>query len=176
MLNTEIAQVQFDRNGDHLRRYFDKKWESMDLTWYQQHRNLAPKERKGNASQKYSEIFQKYLKQWDKMSAEQIQLANQQQLAPNEKPRPSIVHPANSFLPYPKNTFGLITQAYNKKNDEIQREILQLNAAYQQQQNSNNLVGSNGAPGLAAPLLPSGPGGAYPNAANNDQSIGPQPQ
>jgi len=49
--------VQFERTGEHLRRYFDKKWDSMDLTWYQQHRNLGPKERKGNPSLKYIEVF-----------------------------------------------------------------------------------------------------------------------
>ena len=171
MLNAEVAQVQFERTGEHLRRYFDKKWDSMDLTWYQQHRNLGPKDRKGNPSQRYSDIFLRYFKQWDKMQAEQMQLANHPQLAPSEKPRPALVQPANSFLPYPKNNFPLIAQAYSKKNEEIQREILQINAAFQhqQQQNANNMQQIT--PNLVSSNLPLQYG-----STEDQASIGIQPQ
>jgi hypothetical protein len=50
-----------DRPPEYLKQTWDKKWESMDFTWFQQHKHLGPNEKKKEASQKYHDQFIQYL-------------------------------------------------------------------------------------------------------------------
>ena len=63
-----IEQLQRDqestiaeRPADFLKLIWDKKWDSMDFSWFQQHKHLSPHEKKKDASPAYYQHMMQYL-------------------------------------------------------------------------------------------------------------------
>ena len=52
-----------ERPPEFLKQIWDKKWDSMDFSWFQQHKHLSPSEKKKEPTPKYHEYIQAYLAQ-----------------------------------------------------------------------------------------------------------------
>lgn len=50
-----------ERPPEFMKQMWDKKWDSMDFTWFQQHKHLGPQEKKKDPTPKYHMYFLEYL-------------------------------------------------------------------------------------------------------------------
>ena len=65
-----VEQLQRDQDStiaerpqEFLKQIWDKKWDSMDFSWFQQHKHLSPNEKKKDPSPRYYEQFTAYMVQ-----------------------------------------------------------------------------------------------------------------
>lgn len=60
-LNKDSESTTAERPPEFLKQTWDKKWDSMDFCWFQQHKHLGPNEKKKDPTMKYHEHLLTFL-------------------------------------------------------------------------------------------------------------------